>query len=826
MNGLVRDLRHAIRGLRVTPLFTLTAILVLGLGIGVSASMLSIVNAVLFARLPVREPAELVNIYRSQGTGRQTLLSYADYVDVRDAAIVRDALGYSLFRAAIQSPTTEDLVFGELVTPNYFAALGVTPALGRVWHEATSESDAPVAVISDLTWQRLYHGKADVIGQTLWIDNVPFTVIGVAPRAFKGLNAPGLIECRFWIPLAQAPRLRGEADFLTNRNHLGLVVKARLEPPLNLAGAQATLQALAQRLEAAYPSLGDKRQFLVRPTSDVRMHESGDAIAVPIAIGVLVMAGLVLAIAVCNVSYLALARAAARASEMATRRALGASGLALTRLIVLESAILATLGGVVGLAIAAVTPALVRAFGTPPMNGITFSLQPAIDLRLVTAVALIAWVTALVFSLGPVRLARRVNLTRLLNAGAVAGATPARQRELRHVLIVPQVALSSLVLLVAALFVRSAILAAANDPGFDIRRTALVSLSMGEQQPESDARHALEALVARARSLPAVTQAGAIDRLPLGMDPGTAGLVREEDRGASRDATKPVGLARVSPTALDTLGIRVLQGQGFVAHEAPDRYIALVSQSGARQLWPGRDAIGQRFRLVMGRRTSDASKRDRERVFEVIGITSDTDVFRVGERSVPMIYTRLDQDLPPAVSVIVRVDASNPAAAVPHLRQLIRESGGGVSVRQARTLSTHVGESMYVIKAGAAVLLGAGGLGFVLALAGLFAVITYMVSRRTREIGIRMALGATRSQVLGLIVGDGARMVIIGLALAIGGFILVGPIARSLVLGVLPLDALTLIAVPSALAVAAIAACWLPARRAVAHAPSVTLREL
>lgn len=823
MEDLARNVRHALRGLRKSPGFTVVAVATLALGIGVNATIFSLVSAVLFRPLPVDRPSELVNVYgRSTESPGHDGLSYLNYLDYRaQSETLTGLVAHTNFFANLSIGGSSELVVGEVVSDNFFEVLGVRPALGRAFlpEEFAGPDAGPVAVISHDFWQTRFGGAADVPGRSFRMNGVTYTVVGVAPAGFGGMMPA--VTVQMWVPLSMVDRVDplgshrntggAGSTFLDSRGRHFLWVKGRVRPGLELAQVRAELDAIAGRLAVAHPESNERERVAVLRTGSVAINPDLDGTVTPAALVLLVAVGLVLLVACANLANMMLARAASRRREMAVRVAIGASRARLVAQLLTESLVVALAGGAAALLVARWLTGLVARF-QPPLP-IQVGLDVAPDWRVLVFTFATAVATGIAFGLVPALRSSRPDLVAgLKDSGQDAGGRP-RRVELRDALVVGQVAFSLLLLVVGALMARSLAAAADVDLGYDAGRIAQlgVALEMNGYGAE-DGGALVEAGKLRLAAMPGVEAVGLASRVPQSLNNNGFGIFI--DGHPSTVADRPIVLdgASVDEGYFDALGVRIIAGRGIeFADRDERRRVAVITETMARRFWPGEDAVGREFRLSRG-----------GEAYRVVGIVQDYKVDTPGEGPKPYLHVPMPRQASFA-SFLVRT-ATPASALLSDMQRELRVLDPELVFLEAGTLREAVDVRVFPIRAGAWLIGAAGVLALLLAAIGLYGVIAFSVSRRVREIGIRKALGAETSAVVGMVVRRGIILVAVG---GVVGGVLAAACARVLsgVLFVPAFDPASFgIAFAALLAVAALAH-WVPAWRASRVDPMVALRE-
>jgi predicted permease len=824
MEELTRNLRYALRGLRKSPGFTVVAVATLALGIGVNATIFSLVSALLFRPLPVDRPGELVNVYgRTTEAARHDALSYPNYLDYREqSATLAGLIAHTNFFASLSREGSAELVVGEVVSDNYFEVLGVQPALGRTFvaEEFAGAGAGPVAVISHDFWQTRFGGAADVLGRSFRMNGVTYAVVGVAPARFGGMLPA--VTVQLWIPLSMVDRVEplgshrntggpAAASLLDARGRHFLWAKGRRKPGVEVEHVAAELDAIATRLAAAYPGVNERERVAVLRTNSVAINPDFDGTVAPAALVLLTAVGMVLLVACANLANMMLARGALRRREMAVRIAIGASRGRLVSQLLTESLTVAVAGGAAALLVARWLTGLVAAF-QPPLP-ISIGLDIAPDWRVLVFTFVTAVATGVAFGLVPALRASRPDLVSgLKDAGHGEGGRP-RRIELRDALVVSQVAFSLLLLVVGALMARSLGAAANIDLGYDAGRTAHLALALEMNGYDAaDGGALVAAAQQRLLTLPEVEAVGVASRAPLSLNNNGFGIFIEGHPSTVADRPIILDGASVDQHFFDVLGLRMVAGRGIeFADREERRRVAVITETMARRYWPGEDAVGREFRTARGGEP-----------YRVVGIVQDYRVDTPGEAPKPYLHLPLPLHVTYA-SFLIRT--TTPAAAlVPLLQRELRVLDPQLVFLEAGTLNDAVAVRIFPVRIGAWLIGAAGVLALLLAAIGLYGVIAFSVSRRVREIGIRRALGAPTTGVVVMVVRRGMVLVasggVIGAVLAAAGASVL-----SSVLYVGAFDVVSFgLAFAALLAVAALANS-LPALRAARVDPMIALRD-
>ena len=824
METMLQDIRYAVRSLRKSPGFTLVALLTLALGIGVNSSIFSIVSAVLLRPLPVERPSELVDIYGHSATSdSHDTHSYPQYLSYREQTqTLSGVVAYSNFFAHATIEGRSELVIGEAVSDNYFAVLGVRPAMGRGFtaQEFSAQGAYPVAVISDRLWRSRFNGASDVVGRTFRMNGVTYAVIGVAPAEFGGMMPA--VSSLMWIPVAMIEKVAPMgnqrnsarptgATRLEQRARHWLWLRGRMKPDVTFAQVRAELEGIAARLAVTYPESNAQERVTIVRTSDVRINPDQDKIVAPAGLFLVAAVGLVLVVACANLANLLLARAAGRRREIAVRLAIGAERSRLVRQLLTESMVLAVGGGVVALPIAAWLAGVITRV-QPPLP-IDLGLRVTPDWRVLLFTLLAAIATGVVFGLVPALSASRPNLVPALKGAA--NGLKRKRIELRDALVVFQMAVSLVLVVGGALLVRSLAVAGRVNLGYDADRLAHLStaLEMSGYDAQRGGR-LLEAGVLRLAALPQVERVALATRLPLELYNNGFGLFIDGRQQSAEDRPFRMDGAYVDERYFKTLGVALIAGRDLEAADRDQpRRVAVVTKAMAQRYWPGApsEAVGREFRLRWG-----------EEPYVVVGVVDDYKVDTPGESPKPYLHFPLRRELLFG-SYVVRT--RGPAAdLVATLERELRVLDPNLVFLEAGTLRESAAVRLFPVRAGAWLIGAFGLLALVVAAIGLYGVIGYSVSRRVREIGIRKALGARQTQLVGMVLGEG--MLLVGIGGAIGAA-LAAAAARlmSSVLFVAPFDAASFAIAFGVLALVALAANAVPARRAARVDPMVALRE-
>ena len=825
MDALLNDIRYALRWLMRSPGFALVAILSLGLGVGVNTAMFSVVDRVLLRPLPVATPSTLVDVFTSGGDGDvHATTSYPDFLDLKEQnTVFSDLTGYSPMFAAMSLGEGSRLVLGQVVTANHFDVLGIRPGRGRLLRAADDEAGAPkVVVLSHRTWMRDFGGVGDIVGRVVHLRGEPYEIVGVAPASFTGVIP--VLTPELWVPATHVENVEPAGIIetmagpgrtrLEQRGARWMFVKGRLKAGVDAGSADANVKLIGARLADAHPGTNKGRAMSAVPTSDVRMFvpEATGPIAGGSA-AVMAVVGLVLLIACANVAGLLVARASARERELSVRAAIGATRARLVRQLLVEGAVIGLAGVLIALA---VSWSMVRILVSIqlPIGELPFDL--GLDWRAAAFATAAALLAGLLASLTPARKASSVSLTQALRGPAAAGASSMRRWGLREVLVAGQVALTMVLLVVAGMFLRSLSASRAADVGFETHGLVTVSFDtdMVRYTPERG-RQFWNDTVARVAALPGVTNVAlASPRVPFELNFSTTGF-RADDRTYPGDSRGDVmNYVSVSPGYFDTLGVKMLRGRDFSpADRDGTPLVAILNEAAARKYWPDGSAIGKTITLVSGNRR-----------YEIVGVSADYKVRSVSETATPYVHLAVAQRPATYNALLARTSGDAEAVLGAIRRELLAMEPRLVFVSQGTMERTFAG-SLLPARMGSMLAAGFGALGTVLAAIGLYGVVAFAVSRRTREIGIRVALGAARADVLRVILRQGGTVVMAG---AIAGSViaaLASMALASVLFGVTAADPVAWAAAIAVLVFATALAHLVPVLRALRIDPAVTLKH-
>jgi len=824
MTNLLQDLKHGLRTLARAPGFTAVALFSLALGIGANTAIFTLTDAVFLRPLPVDDPGRVVELFtvdhltvnRAANLDR-TPVSYKNYLDFREQPGVFSGLAGFFDAGAILSGYGDPKpVPVTLATANYFDVLGVKPALGRLFRpdEDSKPGGNPVAVVSHSIWTRQFGANPEIIGRAIELNSTSYTVIGVAPAGFKGTVAVRNPDA-IWVPMSMhAQVLPGNIEAVFNSRRMRAVsVFGRLAPGVGESQALAATKTLAARLETAYPKDNQGRSVEMSTLSEAALGFLPRDQLVVAGIALSSVVGLILLIACANLANLLMARSAKRAREMGIRTALGAGRGRLVRQLLTENLLLSLGGGALGLWIAWLGSHLLWSF-RPAFLGAN-SIVLRMDARVYAFTLLVTVLTALLFGLIPAWRTAAPDLSVLLKTGGRGGSEAWSRSSLRSALVVAEIALALVALAGAGLFIRSMQNAQKIDPGFESRNLFTFTFDVSARNyPPERAHQFYRSVLQRTLQTPGVAAAALASNGLFGAD-GVLITAYPEGFGSNPDQRGLLTTVdSVSPDYFETLRIPLHSGRMLSefdnANSAP---VAVISEAMARHFWPGENALAKRFRFA--NETQDR---------EVVGIVRNSVVGQLGEQPQPVVYLPLDQQSIGAVTLHVRTGA-DPTAVLPAVRSAVQSLDKDLALTNAITIQDAIARGLWAPRAGAALFGLFGLLGLILASLGTYGVMAYLVAQRTNEIGIRMALGASPANVLGLVIRQSMRLVGAGIVLGLIGALALTRLMSSLLFAVSPYDPATFAAVSLVLAAVAFLASWAPASRASRIDPLEALRQ-
>ena len=821
---LRQHVRYAVRSLRQHRGFSVAAVLTLAVGTGFCTAIFTIFNAVALRSLPVRDADEIVNVYQQfRGrvnrpvNGMASMVSYPEYLNYQATIDSLRNRGGALASAAAYAQ--DDFAFdksgtgmarGEYVSCGYFQTLGTRIALGRAFapDECRLSGGAAVAVISHAVWQRDFGSDSSVLGRVVRVNQIPVTVVGVAEPRFGGLT---MLSSDLWVPVTLQMAL-SHGDSMAVHDWSWMYMAARLAPGGSAESARAQLTVAARQRDAIEP--GRTADVIVARGAYLNFPEVRTQGALAAGF-VTVLGALVIAMVCANIMNLLLARGLARRREIGIRLAIGASRARLVEQLVTESVLLALLGGALGLAFAYALPAIAARF--LPITGLQIDFSP--DQRVLWFTIAMSVITALAFGLVPALQATGVDLVSAFKGGMSSGGRLVRASRIRSFVVAVQVAGSALLLIVGALFVRGATLAASVSPGYATDNVIAFGFNTRDLgYPVARTTSTLETLRDRVAATPGVEGVTFLSPLPLlGRRSGT---VSTDSVPGSRGHMDDVNMAEISGNFFETMRVSLLAGRAFTDAElraaAPGHQPVVVSESFAKAFWPTESALGKRLRM---------SDQEPSAMHVIVGVAANTRYTTLAAGSPPFVYIGTIPGTAGTARIVARV--ANPAQMTEldrAVRRWARELDASLAVRTER-LAERVALELKPPRLASGVSATMGALAMLLAVVGIYGIVSYAVSQRTRDIAVRLALGASRGGVVRLMMREGSLPVLLGLVVGVGAALGVSQVIRGLLFGISGLDPLVYLGTFVLIATASLAAMYAPARRAARVDPALTLRE-
>ena len=817
METLLQDIRYGVRMLTRNPGFMIVAIITLALGIGANTAVFSMVDGILLRPLPVQDPAQItVLAYQQQKGSIHTQFSVAAYRDIRSQSseVFSDVFAYQVDLDGLSVDGKADRIVTSYVSGNFFSALGIRPEVGRFILPSEGETLGadPIMVLSYSYWKTRFGGDPAIVGRKVSVDGHPITIVGVAPRGFVGIFP--FLSIQGYLPLGMLEMGGAPEDFMTNRQIRNLPVLGRLRPGTRLQEAQASLSVIGRRLSQQYPEVEKDLSLQVYPELRARPQPDPNNTLLVISGLFLSLTALVLLLACVNVANILLVRATVREREMAIRAALGAARFRLVRQLLTESVLLALLGGIGGI--------FLGYWGSSALASLNFQtdlpvhLDFGFDWRVFGYATAAAMLTGIIVGLVPAIRASRGNLAAILHEGG-RGVVGGKNR-LRTGLVVAQVAGSLVLLIIAGLFARSLGKAQNTNLGFDpdhVLNLTMDPLEIGFNQQQT--RDFYKSVLTRVGSLPGVVSASTATATPMGYYNNNDTLTIE---GYQPPAGQPLPSATYNIISIDyfrTMQIPMLRGRAFTDADGENaQYVAILSESMAKKFWPDADSIGRQFQM----------NTDAKHSMVVVGVVKDVRYQGVTGVVAPVFYAPFVQHQPGNSLQFLQVrTGAAPETMIPEIERAIQSLAPQLPVFDVETmrqaLYTLNGLLVYRVGAGLAAVLGV--LGLILAIVGVYGVVSYAASQKTHEIGVRMALGAQPADILKMIFSQGLFIVAIGLAVGIATALAAAQVVGKF-LTVSAMDPVTYVAVSAILTAVALAACYIPARRAMRVDPMVALR--
>ncbi len=816
MNTLFGDLRYALRRARARLGFTAIAVLSLGLGIGVNTAAFSLVNAILLRKTPIARRDRVAELYTAPDKTTLWPLSYPDYKDLRaqTQTVFRE---FSVSAVKLVPRDMGDHVDGltaELVNGDYFPLMGLAPRLGRLLgrEDDVAPGAHPVVVLSFNYWQRTFASDPGIVGKELRLSGRTYTVVGVAPKQIEGL-VPGIVPA-VYLPIQMMNQIDlTDQDELTLRGNHSLFARVRLADGQSFVAARTIVDRFVSDARRLYPDQWSANNSMrLIPVSEIAVSPLLDDVIVPAASALMIVVALVLVVACANLASFLLAQARDRQREIAIRLALGATRRTLIRQLLVESLALAIFGGVLGVLLSAFAlSTLLHADLPVPLP---LDLDVGLDARVLTFVILASVAAGVLFGLLPALKATRPNVIETIkneNAGAARG----RRITMRSALVVAQTATSLLLLITAALFLRSFAAQSNVDPGFGTAPAGLVWMTIPADKYDSTRRPlAVAEITRRMRALPGVNAVGVITSMLLNQ-------LNESDVPVNVDGFAPPKGERgfsIHTTSADSeffeaAGIKLLRGRLFSSSDLPGTpRVAIINEAMAQKFWPGRDPVGRTLR-------ADTT------TYRIVGVTRTTKVRSLGEAPRPFLFSAYTQTRTVDFYLVARMGAGTDAAATTtRMLAVLHDFDPAVTVFQAKTMQQHLATMVLPARLGAVAFALFAGLALVLAMIGIYGVVRYAVTRRSREVAIRLAVGARPSAMVSLLMREGVTLVGVGAAIGLGLALLASRGLQSLLYGVPAIDPIAFIGAPLLLVAVGAVAAFLPAHRASRVDPASTLR--
>jgi len=809
MTGLFDDVRLAFRTLAKHRGFTAVAILSLALGIGANSTVFTLLDGLLLRPLPVTDPDRLAAVHTLDAANAGRLLcSYPNFKDYRDRNQVFSTLFlYSPILINLTDHGDPQTVMGQIVTGDYFSGLGVQPVAGRGFlpEEDLSPGARPVAVISYGFWDRMYGRAADITSRTVKLNGRGYRIVGVAPQGFHGIA--NMYAADVWVPLMMYEQIYPNPAWVNQRRALIFSVAGRLKPGIGVAQAEAGLQAIAQELEREYPGENRGRRVQLTPLTEAAVAPETRDLMRHSGTVLIIVSALVLLIACANVANLQMARAAGRTREITVRLALGASRWQLIRQLLTESLLLSAAGAALGLLLARWTRDLMWSLRPPVLRRAGFNLD--LDWRVLLYTLTVALATGVLFGLIPGFRSTARDLARDLKERSGQASAGGRWQS-RSVLVIFQMALSLIALVGAGLFLRSLRNAGQIDPGFDANHLAVISFNLSDQgYNEGRGREFHRRVVEVAAAIPGADSVAISKDVPFSVGSARTLVLQGQDNTHGR-----VTLTSVTyPGYFQTAGIRLLRGRDFSLQDTKQTpRVAIVNEAAAAYFWPGRDPVGQVISFY-----------PENLPVSIVGVARNANYLTLGEAPQAMVYLSLVQYYFPYGAVYIHT-RGDPEVVMAAARKQLRGLDPNL-VLDAEAAATTIRQSLWAQRLLADLLAVFGILALLLATIGIYGVISYSVQQRTREMGIRQALGATRADIQILVVREAIRLVAIGVAVGSSVALAGSRAVNSLLFVGGARDAITFVLVPSLLILVSLFACWLPSLRATRVDPAIALRD-
>jgi predicted permease len=813
MESIIKDIRYGIRSLAKRPGFVLVAIVTLALGIGANTAMFSLLNTVLLRPLPVDHPEQIVSVSVRGKNDAMLAFSYPNYIDFRDRnEVLSSLLLYRFAPLSLSKDGNNQRVWSYEVSGNYFDTLGVRAIKGRTFspEEDRTKLSHPVVVVSYTGWQRRFASDPDLVGKDILLNNHQFKVIGITPEEFRGTEL--IYTPDMFVPISMIEWVEPGTTWLDNRDSKNFFAIGRLKPGVGRAEAEASLNILAQQSAKEFPNVNEGQSIILIPPGFI-IPDLRNAV-VSFAWVLMAAVVLVLFVACANLAGLLLARAMDRRKEIAIRLAMGANRWRLIRQLLTESVVLSVAGGVVGLLLALWLINLLLTF-RPPLD-FPLTVDISLDWRVMVFSFLISLLTGIVFGLAPALQSTRLALVPALKDTAAQGGHS--RNRLRGALVVVQLALSLVLLIGAGLVVGALQQLQTMNPGFDPNNALTAAMDVGLQgYDDAKGEQFYRQLLTRVEALPGVKSAALTTFIPLSLN-YSSNTIFVEGQPSERGANAPIAMvAAVGPRYFETMSTPIMFGREFTPDDKKDgTRTAIINETFVRRLFPGLSSPGE----AVGKRISFDSKGP---FIQVVGVARDGKYFNIGEEPRPFVWTPITQNFWSGQILVVRT-TGDPASVIGSVRNEVRSLDPTLPLFDVKTMNEHMRLSLFPARVAASVLGLFGFVALILAVIGIYGVTSYSVAQRTREIGIRMALGAEKRDVLRLILSSGAKLALFGVVIGLVVATILTRLVTSLLFGITPAYTLTFVLISAVLTFAALLACYIPARRAAKTDPLTALR--
>jgi len=819
LETLLQDLRFAARVLRKNPGVTIVVVLTLALGVGANTALFGLVNGVLLQRLPVPRAEQIAALpIQSSGSALGALgFSYPQFVEFREQmAPICEVFGSATaWRLNFTADGHSDTLTIAGVSNNYFSALGIKPALGRLVLSGEGEhpGEPAILVLGYGFWQRRFGGDPRVIGKQVRVDAKPATIVGVAPKEFSGQHA--VFEMDAYAPLSTAFDQSSATNFWNSRDIHAMLVLGRLKPGVTLSAAQSRFDVVSRRLADEYPATDKGLRVRVMDERLSRPIPYANNAFIMFSVVFLVLGGIVLLLACTNIANILVARASVRQREMAIRAALGGARSRLIRQMLTETILTALLGGVAGVFLGAWLSRLIGSI--PHLSRLPIRLSFGFDWRVFAYALATVFFTAIYAGLSPALRATRADVNTVLHQGGRADAPGRVRHKVRGDLMGAQVAGSLMLLIVAGLFVRSLHAVEHMDLGFDQNQLLNVRIdpSLNDYNPTQTTEF-YRALESKIRALPGVQSASLATAVPIATGRNKSSVYVEGRPVPAGQRAPGIFFNAVDPPYFETMRIRLLLGRAFSdADSETTQRVAIVNETMAKQFWPAENPIGKRFSV-----TGDSGP-----FIEVVGVARDGKYTTPAEDPQPYFYLPLAQNYVSERTLQIRSSLA-PELLIPEVQREILALDPRAPIEEIQTMKESLAGALgfFLFRLGATLAAAMGLLGFLLAVVGVYGVVSYAATQRTKELGIRLALGASPRQILLLLLRQGAQLVAAGLFFGLVGALALTRIMSHMLVGVSPSDPVTYLAVSALLSSITLLACWIPARRAMRVDPMVALR--